>query len=122
MAKNLEITVLLDFYGTMLTEKQLDVVELYYNEDLSLSEIAVHSGITRQGVRDSIKRAEAQLMEYEEHLKLVERFRSIQETMEEISAEAQGICDFNNRFGANNDMNRSAKKIIALASEVINEV
>ena len=50
MAKNLEISVLLDFYGEMLTEKQRDVVELYYNEDLSLSEIAAHSQITRQGV------------------------------------------------------------------------
>lgn len=48
MAKNLEISVLLDFYGEMLTEKQRDVVELYYNEDLSLSEIAAHSQITRQ--------------------------------------------------------------------------
>ena len=58
MAKNLEISFLLDFYGDMLTDKQRDVVELYYNEDLSLAEIAAHSGITRQGVRDSIKRAE----------------------------------------------------------------
>ena len=57
MAKNLEISFLLDFYGDMLTDKQRDVVELYYNEDLSLAEIAAHSGITRQGVRDSIKRA-----------------------------------------------------------------
>ena len=61
MAKNLEISFLLDFYGDMLTDKQRDVVELYYNEDLSLAEIAAHSGITRQGVRDSIKRAEGQL-------------------------------------------------------------
>ena len=62
MAKNLEISFLLDFYGDMLTDKQRDVVELYYNEDLSLAEIAAHSGITRQGVRDSIKRAEGQLL------------------------------------------------------------
>ena len=122
MSKNLDITVLLDFYGTMLTDKQLDVVELYYNEDLSLAEIAVHSGITRQGVRDSIKRAEAQLIEYEEHLKLVERFGHIQSTIEQISSEAQGICDFNKRFGADNQINHSAQKIIALAKEVIDEV
>lgn len=56
MAKNLEITVLYDFYGDLLTEKQQEVIELYYNEDLSLAEIAALSGITRQGVRDSIKR------------------------------------------------------------------
>ena len=75
MAKNLEISFLLDFYGDMLTDKQRDVVELYYNEDLSLAEIAAHSGITRQGVRDSIKRAEGQLLEYEERLHLAARFR-----------------------------------------------
>ena len=55
MAKNLEISLLLDFYGDMLTQKQRDVVELYYNEDLSLAEIASHSGITRQGDRKSTR-------------------------------------------------------------------
>ena len=56
MAKNLEISMLLDFYGEMLTDKQREVVSLYYNEDLSLAEIASIAQITRQGVRDSIKR------------------------------------------------------------------
>ena len=65
MAKDLEISFLLDFYGDMLTEKQREVIEFYYNEDLSLSEIADNEGITRQGVRDSIKRAEAQLLSEE---------------------------------------------------------
>ena len=58
--KNLEVAYLLDYYGGMLTEKQREVVDLYYNEDLSLAEISEHAGITRQGVRDSIKRGEAQ--------------------------------------------------------------
>ena len=49
MAKNLEIALLFDFYGDMLTDKQRDVVELYYDNDLSLSEIAENEGITRQG-------------------------------------------------------------------------
>ena len=48
MAKDLEISFLLDFYGDMLTEKQREVIEFYYNEDLSLSEIADNEGITRQ--------------------------------------------------------------------------
>ena len=56
MAKDLGITILLDFYGDMLTEKQRDFLGYYYNDDLSLSEIAENEGITRQGVRDSIKR------------------------------------------------------------------
>lgn len=70
MAKNMEIALLFDFYGDMLTDKQRDVVELYYNDDLSLAEIAENEGITRQGVRDSIKRAESQLLEMEERLGL----------------------------------------------------
>ena len=51
MAKNLEISYLLDFYSEMLTQKQREVIEYYYNDDLSLSEIAMNEGITRQGVR-----------------------------------------------------------------------
>lgn len=66
MAKNMEIALLFDFYGDMLTDKQRDVVELYYDNDLSLSEIAENEGITRQGVRDSIKRAETQMLEMED--------------------------------------------------------
>ena len=58
MSKNLAIADLLDLYGDMLTDKQRDVMELYYDQDLSLGEIAEHEKITRQGVRDSIKRVE----------------------------------------------------------------
>ena len=68
MAKDLRITFLLDFYGDMLTEKQREVVECYYNEDLSLAEIAEEKGITRQGVRDAIKHGEAALDELEQKL------------------------------------------------------
>ena len=68
MANNVEITILYDFYGDVLTEKQRDFLNYYYNDDLSLSEIAENEGITRQGVRDAIKRAEAQLYEMEEKL------------------------------------------------------
>ena len=60
MAKDLRISFLLDFYGDMLTETQREVVDAYYNEDLSLAEIAQDREITRQGVRDAIKRAEQQ--------------------------------------------------------------
>lgn len=93
MAKNLDISLLLDFYGQMLTEKQREVAELYYNEDLSLAEIAEHSGITRQGVRDSIKRAENQLLDYEEKLGLFARFANIQESLDEIIGCANDLQD-----------------------------
>lgn len=58
MGKDLSVSVLLDFYKQLLTQKQSDALDLYYNQDLSLSEIAQHMGITRQGVRDNIKRGE----------------------------------------------------------------
>lgn len=118
MAKNLEISFLLDFYGDMLTEKQRDVVELYYNEDLSLAEIAAHSGITRQGVRDSIKRAESQLLEYEDRLHLAARFRRIEEVLSSIVREAQQIEKMNSRFGGATEIDRSAETIIRLANQL----
>ena len=118
MAKNLEISLLLDFYGDMLTQKQRDVVELYYNEDLSLAEIASHSGITRQGVRDSIKRAEVQLLDYEEHLRLAARFRRIQERLDEITDLAKDIERLHDRFGASNEIYAKTGRIITLAGEI----
>ena len=78
MAKDLHITFLLDFYGDMLTDKQREVVECYYNEDLSLAEIAEEKGITRQGVRDAIKRAEQQLIEMEELAVICDRALQIE--------------------------------------------
>ena len=98
MAKNLEISLLLDFYGDMLTDKQREVIEYYYNDDLSLSEIADNEGITRQGVRDSIKRAEFQLLDMEERLGLARRFREMRSGLEQISAAAAKIKDYNQHF------------------------
>ena len=66
--KNLAYSVLLDFYGPVLTEKQRIILTEYYNEDLSLAEIAENLGITRQGVRDAIKHGEASLDEWEAKL------------------------------------------------------
>lgn len=77
MAKDLSITILLDVYGQLLTEKQRFAIDLYYNEDLSLAEIANEIEISRQGVRDSIKQGERHLTEYEETFGLVRRFRNI---------------------------------------------
>ena len=68
MAANLYVSELLDRYGALLTEKQQRILDGYYNNDLSLSEIAENEGITRQGVGDFVKRSEAQLLEYEEKL------------------------------------------------------
>ena len=78
------INLLLDMYETLLTDKQQLIMQLHYREDLSLAEIAEQEGITRQGVRDNIKRAEAQLIEMEEKLHSAARFKRMMETFEEI--------------------------------------
>lgn len=71
--KDLSIGLLLDYYSEMLTEKQRDAVELYYSEDLSLSEIADLRGITRQGARELIKRGEEIMQELEGKLHMSEK-------------------------------------------------
>ena len=108
MAKDLKISFLLDFYGEMLTQKQREVIEYYYNDDLSLAEIADNEGITRQGVRDSIKRAEAQLLEMEERLGLARRFREMQAGLEQITKAAQEILYCNKRFTYSRDIHERA--------------
>lgn len=68
MEKKVEISILWQIYGKLLTEKQYQYIDYYYNEDLSLSEIAENDDITRQAVRDIIKKGERKLFEYEEKL------------------------------------------------------
>ena len=72
--KTLQMSMLLDFYGELLTEKQRGCFSMHYNDDYSLAEIAEEMGISRQGVRDLIVRAEATLTETEEKLGLIRRF------------------------------------------------
>ena len=73
MEKKIEISILLDLYAKLLTEKQYDFLNDYYNNDLSLSEIAENEGITRQAVRDNLKKGENKLFEYEEKLGLMRK-------------------------------------------------
>ena len=68
MAKDLHFTLLLDVYGPLLTEKQRETLDFYYNEDLSLGEISEETGITRQGVMNCIKKCEQRLLELEDAL------------------------------------------------------
>ena len=79
MGKNLYISSLLDVYGEFLSEKQRKITEHYYNDDLSLSEIAENEGITRQGVSDLIRRTEAQLTAFEEKCCYCQHFLKLKE-------------------------------------------
>ena len=73
MEKNIHISMLLEIYGKLLTEKQYDVIDLYYNQNLSLSEIAEEENITRQGVRKNLVDAENKLFDYEEKLLILKQ-------------------------------------------------
>ena len=75
--KSLEIGYLLDFYGELLNERRRTVLDMYYNEDMSLSEIAESLGITRQGSRDLIKKAGDELLLFEEKLGVARKFRNL---------------------------------------------
>ena len=88
--KKMELSMLCDIYGSLLSDKQREAVELYCNEDYSLSEIAENTGISRQGVRDQIKHAESQLVTYEEKLGLLKKSRYISEKLS-LLADAENI-------------------------------
>ena len=83
--KNLNIGYLLDFYGDLLSDRKRSVMDMYYNEDLSLAEIAAEIGISRQGVRDLIKKSEEELQNYEEKLRLAARLRSVEQHVDALS-------------------------------------
>lgn len=97
MAKELKFVMLLDCYGDLLTEHQKNIMELYYCEDLSLAEIGNPLGITRQAVRDIIKRTENILLNYEEKLGFAERLGKMRECFGKILETAGQIENKNIR-------------------------
>ncbi len=91
------MTMLFDFYGELLTDRQKEFFDLYYNEDLSLAEIAENAGISRQGVRDVIVRAEAQMQEIEDKTGLIKRFEQVRGHLDAILSAAEEIKTINYR-------------------------
>ena len=91
MEKNVEISILCDLYGKLLTQKQFDFLNDYYNNDLSLSEIAENNQITRQAGRDIIKKGEKKLFEYEEKLLFMKRMSNQEKTIEHVLSELTKI-------------------------------
>lgn len=86
------MNLLYDFYGPLLTERQRTLMELYYEQDLSLGEIADQCGITRQGVHDGLKRACEALERYEERLGLVSRHLAHRERLERLRTELEKMA------------------------------
>ncbi len=91
MEKNVKVSMLCQIYGKLLTKKQLSILEDYYNQDLSLSEIAENKNITRQAVRDIIKKGESKLFELEEKLGIMKRMFKQEEKIAIILTELTKI-------------------------------
>lgn len=106
MAKELKFVLLLDCYGELLTERQRNVTELYYCEDLSLSEISEPLGITRQSVRDLIKRSEQLLLNYEEKLGFARRLGKMRDCFHKLEETAAEIANENIRKTMINEINK----------------
>ena len=119
--KPLEMSLLFDFYGETLTEKQRELFDLYYNEDLSLAEIAEHAGITRQGVRDSIKRAEHALREMEEKLGLVARYGGTWRCAEELMHEVERLRALNADTLHSSEAEAIASRMVSLLDQLRQE-
>ncbi len=91
MEKNVEISMLCQIYGNLLTKKQLNILNDYYNNDYSLSEIAENNSITRQAVRDILKKGENKLFEFEEKLKIMDRMLNQEKKIQHILSELNKI-------------------------------
>ena len=111
MEKKVEISVLCQIYGKLLTKKQFEFIEDYYNNDLSLSEIAENNNITRQAVRDVIKKGESKLFEFEEKLLIMKKTLDQEKQIQGIIEELNKIKD-----------NSSDKKIEKILSNVMKEL
>jgi predicted DNA-binding protein YlxM (UPF0122 family) len=111
VAKNLDVVLLADFYGEMLTDNQRKFIEYYYSDDLSLSEIAQNEGITRQGVRDAVKRAETQLYDMEKKLGFAERTRKITEALDVVMENIEEINKYNMNISLSREVNDAVVNI-----------
>lgn len=115
------MALLYDFYGDMLTDRQKEFYDLYYNEDLSLAEIAENYGITRQGVRDVIVRAEAILTELEDKTGIIRRFHKMQEQLQSVDDAMDQIVQMNEDRFQDLDLDRICKDIKATLAQLKQE-
>ncbi|MCL2081109.1 MAG: DNA-binding protein [Oscillospiraceae bacterium] len=115
------MALLLDFYGDTLTEKQRDYFEQYHCSDLSLSEISLNEGITRQGVRDVITRTEAILQDMESRLGLVAKHGRTVEIRDKLLRAAREIYETNGRSYNNTIIRQRAEEILMLAQALDGE-
>ena len=120
MEKNVKVALLFDFYRNMLTSRQAESIDLYYNEDLSLAEISEHMRITRQGVRDNIKRAENTLFDTEDRLGLASRFLKIKSDLLKIDDIIRDIEASPNVKSLSDDIKHKINDILIIIHDINN--
>jgi len=111
--KNFIFSILYDYYGDLLSNNQANIIDLYYNQDFSLSEIAEDMNISRQGVYDALKRAEKSLTDYEKKIKLHEKYQKYLKAAENIVRLVSGVDD--------QKYTDAVKQIKIEAGKIINE-
>ena len=104
----LGLSVLFEYYGSMLTERQYDICDMYFNQNLSLGEISENLGITRQGVRDSLLKSQRMLVHLENNLNIMKK-------NEQLSEIITNIIELTDNSSANDD---DKQKIIGLANQI----
>ena len=114
MEEKVKISMLLEIYGKLLTEKQSQMLEDYYNHDLSLSEIAENQDITRQAVRENIKKGENKLFELEEKLSIMKRTLEQEKQIQEILTELSKITDYSSDKKIEKVLNHVRKELNCL--------
>ncbi len=117
LQKTVEISVLYDFYCQILTEKQRDIVDLYYNQDLSLGEIAEQFNISRQAVYDMLKRTEKLLYQYEEKLGFM---KLLQDKNKKILDILNKVNDLENDLNLGSSSEHFKKQIYKIKDELDN--
>ena len=105
------MTMLYDFYGELLTDRQKEFFDLYYNEDLSLAEIAENYGISRQGVRDVIVRAEGIMTEMEDKTGIIKRFHLMQKQLSSASESLDKIISINSDKYYDRELDTLAREV-----------
>jgi len=115
------MTLLFDYYGDTLTEKQCEVYESYHCADLSLTEIAENLGITRQGVHDLLMRSEKALMNLEKKLGFVQRFEVQKARTEQIISILHNMDELNRRALSSAQMDAYIKQVREILQELVGE-
>ena len=115
------MALLYDFYGDMLTDRQKEFYDLYYNEDLSLAEIAENYGITRQGVRDVIVRAEAILTELEDKTGIVRRFLRMKEQFAQMESAVEAIAKRNEDRWQDEELEEQCARLMSVLAQLEQE-